>query len=38
MRWTRSRTLPNKQEFRAEFRTWLHENLPPGWMEAVDAG
>ena len=25
-------------ELREQTRAWLHDNLPPGWMEAVDAG
>jgi alkylation response protein AidB-like acyl-CoA dehydrogenase len=37
MRWEIEDT-PEQAEFRAEFKEWLHENLAPGWMEAVEAG
>ena len=37
MRWTNEDT-PEQQEFRAGFRSWLHDNLPAGWMEAADSG
>jgi alkylation response protein AidB-like acyl-CoA dehydrogenase len=36
MRWELEDT-EEQAEFRAEFRTWLSEQLAPGWMEAVDA-
>jgi len=29
---------PERAAFREEFRGWLRETLPPGWMDAVDAG
>ena len=37
MRWTVEDT-PEQSAFRAEFRAWLHANLPAGWMEAADDG
>ena len=37
MRWEIEDT-PEQAEFRAEFRTWLREELAPGWMQAIDAG
>jgi alkylation response protein AidB-like acyl-CoA dehydrogenase len=37
MRWTIEDT-PEQAAFRAEFRVWLCDNLPAGWMEAADAG
>jgi alkylation response protein AidB-like acyl-CoA dehydrogenase len=37
MRWTNEDT-PEQREFRAGFRSWLHDNLPAGWMEAADSG
>ena len=37
MRWEIEDT-PEQAEFRAEFKEWLHENLAPGWIEAVDGG
>ena len=37
MRWTNEDT-PEQQEFRVGFRSWLHDNLPSGWMEAADTG
>jgi alkylation response protein AidB-like acyl-CoA dehydrogenase len=36
MRWEIEDT-PEQAEFRTDFRTWLHEQLAHGWMEAVDA-
>jgi alkylation response protein AidB-like acyl-CoA dehydrogenase len=37
MRWEIEDT-PEQAAFRAEFRQWLAEHLPEGWMEAVEAG
>jgi len=37
MRWTIEDTA-ERAAFREEVRGWLRENLPPGWMDAVDAG
>jgi alkylation response protein AidB-like acyl-CoA dehydrogenase len=37
MRWT-NEDSPEQLEFRLKFRSWLHDNLPEGWMEAADAG
>ncbi len=37
MRWEIEDT-PEQAEFRAEFRTWLGEELAPGWMQSIDAG
>jgi len=37
MRWEIEDT-PEQAEFRADFRTWLREELAPGWMQAIDAG
>ena len=37
MRWEIEDT-PEQLAFRAEFRSWLADTLPPGWMAAVDAG
>jgi alkylation response protein AidB-like acyl-CoA dehydrogenase len=37
MRWTIEDT-PEQQAFRRDFRDWLHDTLPAGWMEAADAG
>jgi len=37
MRWE-IEDSPEQQAFRQEFRTWLHDSLPGGWMEAADAG
>jgi alkylation response protein AidB-like acyl-CoA dehydrogenase len=37
MRWEIEDT-PAQQAFRAEFRTWLAEALPAGWVPAVEAG
>jgi alkylation response protein AidB-like acyl-CoA dehydrogenase len=37
MRWEIEDT-PAQQEFRAEFRSWLAEALPDGWVDAVEAG
>jgi len=36
MRWEIEDT-PQQEEFRADFRAWLREQLAPGWMEAVEA-
>jgi len=35
MRWEIEDT-PEQVEFRAEFHTWLGQELPPGWIDAVD--
>jgi alkylation response protein AidB-like acyl-CoA dehydrogenase len=37
MRWEIEDT-PEQQAFRRDFRDWLHETLPAGWMEAADTG
>jgi len=37
MRWTIEDT-PEHHAFRQEFRAWLRETLPDGWIEAADAG
>ena len=37
MRWEIEDT-PQQQAFRAEFRSWLAEALPDGWVQAVEAG
>jgi alkylation response protein AidB-like acyl-CoA dehydrogenase len=37
MRWEIEDTSA-QQEFRTEFRAWLSEALPQGWVEAVEAG
>ncbi len=37
MRWQIEDTT-EQQAFRAEFRSWLRDNLPPGWMDAADGG
>ncbi len=37
MRWQIEDT-PERAAFRAEFTGWLRDNLPKGWMEAIDAG
>src|SRR5579872_5615761 len=37
MRWKIEDT-PEHDAFRQEFRSWLHDTLPAGWMEAADAG
>lgn len=37
MRWTIEDT-PERAAFREEFREWLRNELPDGWMEAVDEG
>jgi alkylation response protein AidB-like acyl-CoA dehydrogenase len=37
MRWEIEDT-PAQQQFRAEFRAWLAGSLPPGWVDAVEAG
>ncbi len=37
MRWEIEDT-PEQAEFRAEFRTWLQEELASGWMQAIDSG
>jgi alkylation response protein AidB-like acyl-CoA dehydrogenase len=37
MQWTIEDTQERK-EFREEFRGWLRENLPKGWVDALDAG
>ena len=37
MRWTNEDT-PEQEAFRTGFRSWLHDNLPAGWMEAADTG
>src|SRR5438445_228149 len=29
---------PERAAFRREFRHWLHDELEPGWMEAIYAG
>jgi alkylation response protein AidB-like acyl-CoA dehydrogenase len=37
MRWKVEDT-PERAAFRADFRDWLTEVLPPGWTEALEAG
>lgn len=37
MRWKLEDT-PEQAAFRKEFLGWLRENLPKGWMEAIDGG
>lgn len=37
MRWKVEDT-PERAAFRVEFKSWLSENLPKGWMESVDSG
>jgi alkylation response protein AidB-like acyl-CoA dehydrogenase len=37
MRW-RIEDTPERAAFRAEFRGWMREQLPGGWMEAIEAG
>ena len=29
---------PDAEAFRSEIRSWLRDNLPAGWMDAVDRG
>jgi alkylation response protein AidB-like acyl-CoA dehydrogenase len=37
MRWEIEETA-EQLAFRQEFRSWLHDTLPAGWIEAVDGG
>ena len=37
MRW-RIEDAPERAAFREQFRGWLREVLPDGWLEAVDNG
>ena len=37
MRW-RLEDTPEQAAFRDQFRAWLRDNLPEGWLDALDAG